>query len=250
MYHLALCHMVMTGCKSKEESSEACSGQSSQLSSPSPDELALLNAAKYYGIKFVERNQYNEIIIENDHHQQSQVYKFELLNVIEFNSDRKRMTVIVKAPNGEIKVLCKGADSHIMPLLNDSWENQEIKARTLEHLFDYAQNGLRTLMICERTISQSFYRSWVYKYEQAKTAINHKSLKILNVVAEIEKDFNLLGATAVEDRLQDRVPETIASIKQANIKFWMLTGDRIETAVNVGFSCDLLDQGTQIFRIE
>lgn len=68
-------------------------------------------------------------------------------------------------------------------------------------------------MICERTISQSFYRSWVYKYEQAKTAINHKSLKILNVVAEIEKDFNLLGATAVEDRLQDRVPETIASIK-------------------------------------
>ena len=97
---------------------------SDQLCSPSPDELALINAAKYYGIKFLERNQYNEIIIENDHHQQSQVYKFELLNIIEFNSDRKRMTVIVKAPNGEIKVLCKGSDSVLIPLLSDSWENQ------------------------------------------------------------------------------------------------------------------------------
>lgn len=122
------------------------------------------------------------------------------------------MTVIVKAPNGEIKVLCKGADSHIMPFLNDNWENQEIKARTLDHLVDYASRGYRTLMICERVISQSFYRSWVYKYEQAKTAINHRSLKIANVVAEIEKDFDLLGATAVEDRLQDKVTETLDSI--------------------------------------
>ena len=109
------------------------------------------------------------------------------------------MTVIVKAPHGEIKVLCKGADSVMTSLLADSWENQEIKANTMEHLYEYANEGLRTIMICERTISQSFYRSWVYKYEQAKTAINHKQLKILNVVSEIERDFNLLGATAVED---------------------------------------------------
>jgi magnesium-transporting ATPase (P-type) len=68
-------------------------------------------------------------------------------------------------------------------------------------MHDYAANGLRTLMICERTISQSFYRSWVYKYEQAKAAINHKTLKISNAVSEIERDFTLLGATAVEDRL-------------------------------------------------
>lgn len=101
--------------------------QSNQFCSPSPDELALINAAKYYGIKFVERNQYNELIIENDHHQQSQLYKFELLDVIEFNSDRKRMSVIVKAPNGEIKVLCKGADSVLMPLLSEDWTNQEVK---------------------------------------------------------------------------------------------------------------------------
>jgi magnesium-transporting ATPase (P-type) len=93
------------------------------ISSSSPDELALISAAKKYGIKFIERNQYNELIIENDHHQRSQLYKFELLNVIEYNSERKRMTVIVKAPNGEIKILCKGADSILCSLLADTWEN-------------------------------------------------------------------------------------------------------------------------------
>jgi magnesium-transporting ATPase (P-type) len=75
-------------------------------------------------------------------------------------------------------------------------------------------------------------------------------LKIHNVVSEIERDFNLLGATAIEDQLQDKAAETISSIKQAGIKFWMLTGDKVDTAVNIGFSCKVLDQGTQIFRIE
>jgi len=90
----------------------------------------------------------------------------------------------------------------------------------------------------------------VYKFEQAKTAINHQALKIRNVVAEIERDLTLLGATAVEDKLQDRVTDAVTSIREAGTKFWMLTGDCMETAVNVGFSCALLDQGTQIFRID
>ena len=85
--------------------------------------MALLNCAKYYGVNFTERNQYNELFVENIHHQQSQVYKYELLNVIEFNSERKRMTVIVKAPNGEIRVLSKGADSVMTPLLSETWES-------------------------------------------------------------------------------------------------------------------------------
>jgi P-type E1-E2 ATPase len=100
------------------------------------------------------------------------------------------------------------------------------------------------MMICERTISQSFYQTWAYKFDQAKKAINHKQLKITNVVSELERDFQLLGATGVDDILQDRVEESIQSLVQADIKMWMLTGDRIETAVNVGFGCRLLDSGT------
>jgi phospholipid-transporting ATPase len=75
-------------------------------------------------------------------------------------------------------------------------------------------------------------------------------LKVANVVSEIERDFNLLGATAIEDKIQDKACDTITTIKDAGIKFWMLTGDKIETAVNIGFATKILDQGTQIFRIE
>lgn len=114
LYHLALCHTVLTVQNKKDKHI---------LAANSPDELALINAAKYYGVSFLERNQYNELIIENGHHQQSQIYKYELLKVIEFNSDRKRMTVIVKAPNGQIRVLSKGADSVMAPLLAETWEN-------------------------------------------------------------------------------------------------------------------------------
>lgn len=160
------------------------------------------------------------------------------------------MTVIVKEPSGQIKVLIKGADSVLLPLLADTPENQDVKSKTMDHLCQYAKDGLRTLLICERSISQTFYRSWVYKYEQAKTAINHQALKIRNVVAEIERDLVLLGATAVEDKLQDRALETVTSIREAGIKFWMLTGDSMETAINIGFSCKLLDLGTQIFKID
>lgn len=208
-----------------------------------------MNAAKYYGIKFVERNQYNELIIENDHHQYSQVYKYELLHAIEFTSERKRMSVIVKAPNGEIRVLCKGADTVLAPLIAEDSLNKELKKKTLQHIVDYSVEGFRTFMICERTISQSFYRSWSYKYEQAKAAFNHKSLKIQNVVSELEKDFNILGAAAIEDLVQDRAQETVKQIKTAGIRFWMLSGDKLETTVNIGFSCELLNPGMQIFKI-
>lgn len=114
----------------------------------------------------------------------------------------------------------------------------------MDHVCMYASQGLRTLMICERTVSQSFYKNWAYKYEQAKTAINHKALKIMNVVAELEKDFSLLGATAVEDILQDRVPETLSMINKANIKICLVTGDKLETTVDSAFGCKILDHGT------
>ena len=83
----------------------------------------------------------------------------------------------------------------------------------MNHLYEYAKEGLRTLMICEKTIDQQFYRQWVRSYETAKMSINNKDQKIQTAVAEIENQFNLLGATAIEDELQEDVGETISSIK-------------------------------------
>ena len=106
--HLAICHTIVTSQDPKDETKFI-------LNSSSPDELSLINGAKYYGKQFLERNIYNEIIIKNRHTGLDDTYK--LLNVIEFTSDRKRMTVIVRDPDGNIQVMCKGADTILIPLL-------------------------------------------------------------------------------------------------------------------------------------
>jgi phospholipid-transporting ATPase len=116
-----------------------------------------------------------------------------------------------------------------------------VKDRTVNDLYKYANIGLRTLMICQKTVDDQFYRSWAKRYEQAKSSINNQEQKVRSVVLEIENNFELLGATAIEDKLQEEVAETITTIKEAGIKFWMLTGDKLETAINIGFSCKVLD---------
>ena len=163
--HLAICHTIVTSQDPKDETKFI-------LNSSSPDELSLINGAKYYGKQFVERNIYNEIIIRNSHTGLDDTYK--LLNVIEFTSDRKRMTVIVRDPDGKIQVMCKGADTILIPLLANDSHNNQVKDRTVNDLYKYANIGLRTLMICQKTVDEQFYRSWAKRYEQAKSSINNQ----------------------------------------------------------------------------
>lgn len=99
-------------------------------------------------------------------------------------------------------------------------------------------------------MSEAEYREWSRLYDAAKSSINNKEEKIAAAVAKLENNYELVGATAIEDQLQEDVGETIQTIKDAGINFWMLTGDKIETAINIGFSCRVLDQSTQILRIE
>ena len=105
-------------------------------------------------------------------------------------------------------------------------------------------------MIAEKTIDKHFYKQWSRTYDNAKVAINNKEQKMKSAVAEIENNFDLVGATAIEDELQEDVGDTIKSVKQAGIKFWMLTGDKLETAINIGFSCKVLDQDSELFQID
>ena len=190
--HLAICHTIVTSADPKDETKFI-------LNSSSPDELSLINGAKNYGFQFLERNIYNEIIVKNAQTNSNETYK--LLNVIEFTSDRKRMTVIVRDPKGKIQVMCKGADSILIPLLANNAMNNQVKNITLQHLYQYATTGLRTLMICQKTIDDQYYRTWAKKYDQAKSSINNQEQKVKSVIAEIEFDFEVLGATAIEDKL-------------------------------------------------
>lgn len=59
----------------------------------------------------------------------------------------------------------------------------------------------------------------------------------MDMQAEIETDLLLLGGTAIEDKLQDNVGQTIKQLKETGIKIWVLTGDKVETAINIGYAC-------------
>ena len=213
----------------------------------SPDEACLVTLAAETGFIFRGR-EHNSSTSENDILVEilGEESRYALLNVLEFDSDRKRMSVIVRPtadnPNNDVIVFCKGADSVIFERLAPNQE--QLRESTFKQLEKFAQSGLRTLCLAKRTVSADQYRDWTVRYHEASTRVyadqasRASTLEFLN--NEMETGLILLGATAIEDRLQDGVPECIKSLSQAGIKIWVLTGDKIETAINVGFLCGLL----------
>ncbi|XP_054453179.1 phospholipid-transporting ATPase IA isoform X2 [Anoplopoma fimbria] len=198
----------------------------------SPDEGALVRAAQSLGFVFSGRTP-DSVIVEMPGTEE----KYELLHVLEFTSTRKRMSVIMRTPSGKIRLYCKGADTVIYDRLADSSRYKEI---TLKHLEQFATEGLRTLCFAVADVSESSYQHWLEIHHRACTSLQNRSLKLEESYELIEKNLQLLGATAIEDKLQDKVPETIETLMKADIKIWILTGDKQETAINIGHSCKLL----------
>ncbi|RHZ65214.1 aminophospholipid-translocating P4-type ATPase DNF3 [Aspergillus thermomutatus] len=368
---IALCHT----CIPEEDESGNVSFQAA-----SPDELALVMAAQELGYLVIDR-QPNTLTIRtypNGPEEEPQDEIYEILNVIEFTSARKRMSVVVRMPDQRICLFCKGADSTLMRLLkrsslahekaveierraskrkaaeaiqvmrrnsehqsrkdsgvrssfsrpsvsrpsfsrpsmtknrrssvsgqnvsvlresidvwlrdretdgglltreyddeyysprpsaqlgrqsttfsdsgssvNDEDEDDLVEEalvvnesavfeRCFQHLNDFATEGLRTLMYGHRFLDDSTYHGWKEAYHEACTSLIDRQEKIEKVGAQIEAQLELTGATAIEDKLQKGVPEAIDKLRRANIKLWMLTGDKRETAINVGHSCRLV----------
>ncbi|CAL1711189.1 unnamed protein product [Somion occarium] len=199
----------------------------------SPDEAALVAGAELLGYQF------HSVFVNI----QGASVEYEILNICEFNSTRKRMSTVVRGPDGRIKLFCKGADTVILERLSDKQPHTE---KTLVHLEDYATDGLRTLCIAYRDIPEAEYRQWVTIYNQAAATINGRGEALDQAAEIIEKDLYLLGATAIEDKLQDGVPDTIHTLQMAGIKVWVLTGDRQETAINIGMSCKLISESMNL----
>ena len=149
-------------------------------------------------------------------------------------------------PDNQIKVLCKGADSIIKKRLKTKDTLEEVD----DYLEDYAEDGLRTLLLAEKTISEEEYEKWQEKYDKASLEVEDREEKVNKVADEIEYDFELIGATAIEDKLQDEVAATISILKEAGIKVWVLTGDKIETAINIGYSCKVLSNDMEQYIID
>ncbi|CEG46840.1 p-type atpase (p-atpase) superfamily [Plasmopara halstedii] len=206
----------------------------------SPDEEALVLAAADLGYVLESRDGpfCNTLI-------QGRPMSFEILNVLEFNSDRKRMSVIVRFPDGSIVLYCKGADDIIFDLLSKS-QPQGVAHVTRGHLQEYASEGLRTLTTAVRRLAQEEYDQWNQLYRQAEFSMEGRAAKIANVSALIEVELTLLGATAIEDRLQDGVEESICALRKAGIKFWVLTGDKKETALSIGMSSHVIDDNMDV----
>lgn len=232
---LAVCHTVVP-----ERDPDGTTEINYQASSP--DELALVQGAKSLGFVFdtrlPDRVSLKVMGVEET---------YEILNVLEFTSTRKRMSVIVRMPNGTIRLMVKGADTVIYERL--AKDQQPYKEITLEHLEAFATLGLRTLCIASVDVSEEFYQKWKGIYYTASTSIIDRERKIEEAAELIEKNLKLLGATAIEDKLQEGVPDTIASLSKADIKIWVLTGDKQETAVNIGYSCRLLTQSMLVITL-
>ncbi|XP_049937376.1 phospholipid-transporting ATPase ID isoform X2 [Schistocerca serialis cubense] len=230
---LALCHTVMP---------EERNGRL-EYQAQSPDEAALVSAARNFGFVFRERSP-NSITIEVNG--KSEVY--ELLCILDFNNVRKRMSVILRK-NGQLRLYCKGADNVIYERLKDG--DIDIKTKTQEHLNKFAGEGLRTLCLAIRDLDEVFFNNWKQRHQEAAVSMDNRDEKLDAIYEEIEKDMTLLGATAIEDKLQDGVPQTIANLGLAGIKIWVLTGDKQETAINIGYSCQLLtDEMADTFIVD
>lgn len=235
LFMIACCHTIVTDSKDGEVIYNASS----------PDELALVNFTKFCGVEYMGTDENNIIKVTHqgkDHH-------FELLEVFEFTSARKRQSCLVRTVNNqEIWLYTKGADSVLLEtfrLNKDSPYNNKEKIDQLnENLKEYGKIGLRTLVLAKRQVPLSEFLEWNKKYQLANRTLEGREEKLQTLQDELEKNFEIIGATAIEDKLQQNVGMTIEALKKAGIKLWVLTGDKIETAINIGYSSMLLNNET------
>ncbi|KAF3584523.1 hypothetical protein F2Q69_00031704 [Brassica cretica] len=236
---LAVCH---TAIPEVDEDTGKCTYEAE-----SPDEVAFLVAAGEFGFGFSKRTQ-SSVFINERFSGQPVEREYKVLNVLDFTSKRKRMSVIVRDEEGQIFLLCKGADSIIFDRLSKN--GKTYLEATSKHLNGYGEAGLRTLALSYRKLDENEYSVWNNEFHEAKTSVGADRDEMLEKVSDMmEKDLILVGATAVEDKLQKGVPQCIDKLAQAGLKIWVLTGDKMETAINIGYACSLLRQGMKQISI-
>lgn len=240
---LALCHTVRVDHPRKTfgdvENIFCETGEKYDYQAASPDEKAFVEACRRYGIVYHGKYDNHLQITVN-----GELEKYKLLQCLDFDSTRKRMSVIVQDKNDQITLLCKGAECSIM----DNVVSGD-KHLIMQQITGYAMQGLRTLVIAKKPLTSQEYTQFKNQLREAKEDLFSQEEKLSVVYDNIETNLDLLGATAIEDRLQDGVPDTISALKDAGIKVWILTGDKEETAVNISYSAGHFQEGMTELRI-
>ncbi|XP_053328635.1 phospholipid-transporting ATPase IG isoform X1 [Spea bombifrons] len=237
---LCLCHTVQIKKECQTDGLVSSPDNKCTYVSASPDEIALVNGAKKYGFTYMG--------IENDimkiKNQRNELETYQLLHVLNFDPDRRRMSVLVKSHTGKIFLFCKGADSSMFPRV----ALEEIE-RIKVHVEQNALDGYRTLCVAFKELSQDEYDQMNKQLDEAKMALQDREEKLSKAFDDIEADMHLLGATAVEDRLQEQAAETIEALHAAGMKVWVLTGDKLETAKSTCYACRLFQNNTELLEL-
>ena len=230
---LAICHDVIP---------EKIDG-TIKLSASNPDDEALVCAASHFGFEFFDKHE-KKILVKLKQ-ENNRVEEIEVLDTIVFTSKRKRMSIIIRDADRKIRIISKGADTAMIPRFKVGQDS--LLSTTNNHLKQFSLEGLRCLFIGTCVIDEEEYDKWHSSYTSANTNMAELDKKkkglpnrIETLEDEIENNLLLVGATAIEDRLQDGVPECIESLVNAGVNIWMLTGDKEETAINIAVACNLV----------
>jgi len=206
----------------------------------SPDEVAIVQWTESVGLTLIFRDR-TLIKLQTpsgDH------ISFDVLDIFPFTSESKRMGIIVRdQSSGEVTFLQKGADVVMAKIVQrNDWLEEETG--------NMAREGLRTLVMAKKKMSEQSYQDFKERHHAASVQLEGRNEAMAAVVSEcLEKDLELLGLTGVEDKLQDEVKGTLELLRNAGIKIWMLTGDKIETATCIAISTKLVARNQYIHQV-
>ena len=242
-YNLCLCNDVEIDIKKLEKYSKI------EYISSSSDEKCLINFSRYCGFIYKNKLDNNSIIIENDNKE----IKFNKCYILEFTSERRRMSVIIK---NELKnkyyLYIKGSDNVINNLISPEYKNTKEYKYIMNKINEYSKKGLRILLVGYKELTNQEFMEFdkKYKYLSEDLDENNTQEKIYILYEEIETNIILLGATAIEDKLQYKVEETINKFINIGIKICMVTGDKLETAKNIAKSCKLINEDMVLVLVQ
>ena len=229
---LSICHTVVRNKDSEEWDIQA----------ESPDEDALVRGAREMGVGFLDIP-VGHMVVDVFGVEET----VEILATLPFDSTRKRMSVIMRR-EGRIYLFTKGADTMVMALRDEMVSvSEEVLS---EHLEEFAKDGLRTLLCGMKEISEGEFEDWKRAHHDAETSQEERQERLWEVYDRIEENLNVFAITAIEDKLQDGVQETLTLLREMGIKIWVLTGDKMETAINIGYSSSLLTSDMFLVKLK
>ncbi|XP_077362924.1 putative phospholipid-transporting ATPase IIB isoform X1 [Festucalex cinctus] len=238
---IALCHNVTPVYESSSDSEtpeadQDFSDDNRTYQASSPDEVALVQWTESVGLTLVNRD-LASLQLKTP---AGQILSFNILQIFPFTSESKRMGIIVREEStGDITFYMKGADVAMASIVQyNDWLEEECG--------NMAREGLRTLVVAKKSLSEEQYQDFESRYNQAKLSIHDRTLKVAAVVESLEREMELLCLTGVEDQLQADVRPTLELLRNAGIKIWMLTGDKLETATCIAKSSHLVSRNQEI----